>query len=1298
MSEVCVRVAVRIRPLLRKELLHQHQVCVRVVPSGSGQVRLGSDRLFSFDHAFGPTASQDEVYESCVQPLVESLLDGYNATVFCYGQTGSGKTYTLGGGSKDEGGIIDCVAQDVFLLLAKRKNDDSIEATVQVSYMELYREELRDLLDMNTSHKELHIRDDEKGNTVVIGATEMVVTSAEELLGAVEMGNALRHTGATGMNEHSSRSHVILTLQVRIRCHSNKNPSLKTVRLSKLCLVDLAGSERASKTGNTGAQFKESVLINTGLLALGNVIRALSERGRSRRGNGCSSPHVPYRDAKITRLLRDSLGGNAHTVMVACVSPSHHFIAETLNVLQFASKARHIRNCPGPALSLTDVKSDPKACQPTETRLEELEYEVQTLRELLKEKEKDMNEMEREKTRGGGGDGDGFKQPNQITASTLDKRLNRGTAAQYLFLAKEAASLLTDMFKAFPSVIFRQRLQEWQEKLAAVSQSHHTGSIDCSEGVGDLQLHVTALNLREELRQCQEALQEKEQLLEQKDEELRRTQREVEKLLEEKRNQVLASEEEKEHSRIQTEQLVSQQILIDRLRSSLMAVRGMTPGATEKASPSGNSCTRPQSVPLITHSLLHRQSRKIHSSPPTYSLDRVMTAFRMRGHLLLAEIEEKDEVYCPFIAQQAESKDRIQNNHEEETKEEETEMERSSCRKEFRLPLNRTWTSWEKRLLLKPKRLEMYDENTAVPESYLVKDIKENPVKKIRRANTVERRIHELKVSLRLKEELIKELDKTERKIQAVDRGETGNVLERLSMQSQQIRAEVYHSLQSMRLERARLQSSLRELDEANNRKPHQNGGQSLKSSSVPENFPMETNRMLHDSSWPEEEEERAIHKRAELQELEEELKRKVEVLQHREACVQQKNKLQVKMLQSSQALSRDLLQVSVQLESVEEQLQKQSSVRKTRGVTVRELEKERDMLKMRRDTLEAQLRDNRVLSVEEEHSLLRLEEAVEALDAALEFKNNSIQERQNHLFGENSPLFESKDTEPAQHCDITRKLKKLSLPEAIELLIKYFNKVVCLREAERRLHLQCEELELHAGEQEAALREMEAAMQRFALDADRRLTLQHRDHLNNVRLLLQELKKGMSGEAQQAIQDRVQHLEKELFFYKSSSRQLKKKLKELRSDAPYNDNQSSHTQESREREGTHLPLSVNEPKTHCEEEGETTHISTTYTKIYTEEIESKPVKPSLSVVQTLPKTKVSELSQALTQSHERYTRGQREVSLEMTPVKLCRRELREIPATELQRLGAAARRHQSVVNSSSESMMEDSIEVPRNT
>uniref|UniRef100_A0A665VGV7 Kinesin motor domain-containing protein n=1 Tax=Echeneis naucrates TaxID=173247 RepID=A0A665VGV7_ECHNA len=179
MSELCVRVAVRVRPLLPREVLHNHQVCVRTVPDtgtgtgsefGSGHVMLGSDRLYSFDHAFGPTANQDEVYESCVQPLVRSLLDGHNATVFCYGQTGSGKTYTLGGGGggsrDDEGGIIDRVAQDVFQFLGeKTKSCDDVEATVRVSYMELYMEELRDLLELHTVKKELHIREDEKGNT-----------------------------------------------------------------------------------------------------------------------------------------------------------------------------------------------------------------------------------------------------------------------------------------------------------------------------------------------------------------------------------------------------------------------------------------------------------------------------------------------------------------------------------------------------------------------------------------------------------------------------------------------------------------------------------------------------------------------------------------------------------------------------------------------------------------------------------------------------------------------------------------------------------------------------------------------------------------------------------------------------------------------------------------------------------------------------------------------------------------------------------------------------------------------------
>ncbi|XP_039660466.1 kinesin-like protein KIF27 isoform X3 [Perca fluviatilis] len=1199
MNEVCVRVAVRIRPLLPKEVLHNHQVCVRVVP-GSAQVLLGSDRLFSFDHAFVPTASQDEVYESCVLPLVESLVDGYNATIFCYGQTGSGKTYTLGGGHLDEeGGIIDRVAQDVFLMLGeKRKNSDGVEATVRVSYMELYREELRDLLELHTIHKELHIREDERGNTVVVGAKEMVVSSAEELLSVLETGNALRHTGTTGMNEHSSRSHTIFTLQL-IQCCHNNNSSLKSVRSSKLCLVDLAGSERAGKTGNTGTRLKESVHINTGLLALGNVIRALSDPARNRRGNNCNSAHIPYRDAKITRLLRDSLGGTAHTLMVACVSPSHHSLAETLSVLQFASKARHIRNRPGAISTHTEVKSCPTTWDPGEARLGELEYEVQTLRELLKERER---EMEKVRTGRRGGEGDDFKQPSQMRMSDPDKKVKQEEPSQCCLLAQEAAALLADISGPTPSHSLRQRLQDWQERLTAVNHSHQAYEKDCSEGSGDQPHHFTILKLREELNRC-----------------------------------------------------------------------------------------------------------KIHSSPPAYSLERVMAAFKMRGHLLLAEIEQKEKVYCPFIKQQAESKDGHQENEEEE---EDIFVGRMG----FRRSLNRTWTSRQKKLTLKEKNSGLDQTSNGDPvvqqtqrvtvSCYFFSGTKENHAKHMRkprpRACVTQRRIQELSVNMSMKEELIKKLDKTDKETQAVERhgrhsgdGKTVDVLARLSMQSQQVRAEVYRSLQHMRLQRAQLQSSLRQQRETNNNKEvDQNGEQRAGDLTV-----CKIKEKLPDCIWLEEAEEEVFQKRAELQELEEELRRREEVLLRREACLQQKNKLEIKMLRSSQALSQDLLRVSVRLETLEEQLQSSSSVRQTGGVTMEELEKERDMLKERRDTLDSQLKDNRVLTVEEEHSLLQLEEAIEALDAALEFKNHSIHDKQRKLLITDYSSHQLQSTEPAQLCDVIRKLKRLSPPEASELLIKYFNKVVCLREMERHLRLHCEELELHAGEQEVVLREMEVAMQRMALDADRRLTQQHQDHQNNIQLLLQKLKDGGSGEAQQAIEDRLEHLEKELFFYKSSSRQLKKKLKELVSDALHPLNQPSQTQEHRKQHNVQIHASANEPQMHTEEVQ--THNTTTYKKMKDEQIDKNTLKrhahqtpcPSASSdLQARKLTKMPEYNQTHTQS-----RGRSE-SLEMTPVRLCRRELRQISPADLQVCSSATRRRQSVVDTSTESILEDSIEVPRNT
>lgn len=328
---------------------------------------------------------------------------------------------------------------------------------------------------------------------VVVGAKKMVVTSAEELLSILEMANVLRHTGNTGMNEHSSRSHTMLTLQITQCCHNSSS-----VRFSKLCLVDLAGSECARKTGNTGTRLKESAHINTDLLALGNVIRALSDPGRNLHGSHYSRAHVPYRDAKITRLLRDSLGGTAHTLMVACVSPSHHSVAETLSVLQFASKARHIRNQPGTASCPAEVKSCRKTWDPGEARLEELDYEVQTLRDLLKEKEREI-EKEREKTEGGFRGGDSFKLCSRTRVSETDMEVSQEEPSQCCLLVQEAAALLA-IFGPSPSQSFQQRLQDWKEK--AGEHSHQMADQNFS-GKRNQPHEVTILEFRQELQKCQ---------------------------------------------------------------------------------------------------------------------------------------------------------------------------------------------------------------------------------------------------------------------------------------------------------------------------------------------------------------------------------------------------------------------------------------------------------------------------------------------------------------------------------------------------------------------------------------------------------------------------------------------------------------------------------------------------------------------------------------------------------------------------------------------------------------------------
>ncbi|KAJ9166469.1 hypothetical protein P3X46_021220 [Hevea brasiliensis] len=357
----CVRVAVNIRPLITSELLIGCTDCITVVP-GEPQVQIGS-HAFTYDYVYGGTgSSSSSIYDDCVAPLVDALFLGYNATVLAYGQTGSGKTYTMGTNYTGEGnndGIIPKVMENIFQRVEMIK--DSTEFLIRVSFIEIFKEEVFDLLDPNSAllskgeganavkpavptRVPIQIRETVNGGITLAGVTEAEVRTKEEMASYLSRGSLSRATGSTNMNSQSSRSHAIFTITMEQKkiAHSNEvnNDEFGDDILSaKLHLVDLAGSERAKRTGADGMRFKEGIHINKGLLALGNVISALGDEKKRKEGG-----HVPYRDSKLTRLLQDSLGGNSKTVMIACVSPADTNAEETLNTLKYANRARNIQN------------------------------------------------------------------------------------------------------------------------------------------------------------------------------------------------------------------------------------------------------------------------------------------------------------------------------------------------------------------------------------------------------------------------------------------------------------------------------------------------------------------------------------------------------------------------------------------------------------------------------------------------------------------------------------------------------------------------------------------------------------------------------------------------------------------------------------------------------------------------------------------------------------------------------------------------------------------------------------------
>ena len=422
-----VRVAVRVRPLVARERVTSSRECISE-DEESCSVSIGK-RRFTFDHVFGKSSTQDEIFDVCGSNLVDGCFSGYNATVLAYGQTGSGKTYTMGSGisltaTDDEVGIIPRAIARIYSRMQEVMDGNSgdcgagVDVRIRCSFLEIYNEQVKDLLHPETPTSKIAIREHANGSIVVTGIREEPAPTAEALNRLLMTGAHVRTTGSTLMNEQSSRSHAVFSItveQVGVGGGSGKHRKGTT---AKFHLVDLAGSERNKKTGTVGTRFKESVTINQGLLALGNVISALGDERKR-----CS--HVPYRESKLTRMLQDSLGGNSRTVMIACVSSAESSIEETVNTLKYAHRARNIKNKPIINRELEEVIADDD------------NHVIETMRMNMESMQKELMELENMNP--------GWHQPLSASASVAATSRDAGARLALSVLEEENSRLRNDV-------------------------------------------------------------------------------------------------------------------------------------------------------------------------------------------------------------------------------------------------------------------------------------------------------------------------------------------------------------------------------------------------------------------------------------------------------------------------------------------------------------------------------------------------------------------------------------------------------------------------------------------------------------------------------------------------------------------------------------------------------------------------------------------------------------------------------------------------------------------------------------
>ncbi|KAI9809084.1 MAG: hypothetical protein M1825_002373 [Sarcosagium campestre] len=454
-----IKVVVRVRPFNGRELDRRAKCIVQMkdaqtvlIPPADAEERLrgagkggkadGSkvfafDKSYwSFDHKDAHFAGQDHLFGDLGRPLLDNAFQGYNNCIFAYGQTGSGKSYSMMGYGS-EAGVIPRICQDMFRRITAIQEDKNLSCTVEVSYLEIYNERVRDLLNPSTKGN-LKVREHPSTGPYVEDLAKLVVRSFPEIENLMDEGNKARTVAATSMNETSSRSHAVFTLTLTQKRHDVET-SMDTEKVAKISLVDLAGSERATSTGATGARLKEGAEINRSLSTLGRVIAALADLSSGKKKN---MSMVPYRDSVLTWLLKDSLGGNSMTAMIAAISPADINFEETLSTLRYADSAKRIKNH-------AVVNEDPNA-----RMIRELKDELAQLRSKLS---------------GGGGTGAGAEE-TYAPGTPLDQQIVSITAPDGTVKKVSKADIAEQLNQS--EKLYQDLNQTWEQKLTRTEEIH----------------------------------------------------------------------------------------------------------------------------------------------------------------------------------------------------------------------------------------------------------------------------------------------------------------------------------------------------------------------------------------------------------------------------------------------------------------------------------------------------------------------------------------------------------------------------------------------------------------------------------------------------------------------------------------------------------------------------------------------------------------------------------------------------------------------------------------------------------